>query len=100
MLFLWLQCHQVDHIDNTYPEIGDMLAEEINGGKRFHCWYVAGTSHNHVWLAALIIARPFPYADSCSAVFYSRIHIEPLRLRLFSRYNDIDVVPAPKAGVR
>src|SRR5699024_2410643 len=60
----------------------------------------AGTRQHHVGLSiASIGAGPFPDADSPGAVGDGLVDGQPLRLRLFSGDDDVDVVLATQAMI-
>src|SRR5579875_437559 len=73
-----LQSHEVNNIDDTNFDVGDMLAQPIHGGKSLQSRYVAGAGHNHIGLTALIVTGPLPYAHSRRAMLDSFAHTKPL----------------------
>jgi hypothetical protein len=93
MLCLRLQGHQINNIDDTDLEVRHMLEQEIDGSKCLERRHVARAGHDHIGLATAIVACPFPYADAVRAMLDRSVHVEPLRLRLLAR--DDDIYPAP-----
>jgi hypothetical protein len=49
---------------------------------------------------ALIVAGPIPNADAERAMLDRRVHIQPLRRRLFARDDDVDVIAAAQTMIR
>ena len=99
MLGLRLQLHQVDDVDHADLQLGQMLAQDGNGGQRLQRGHVAAAGHDHVRLDVLVVAGPLPDADAFGAVLDGGIHRQPLRRRMFAGDHDIDVVPAAQAVV-
>src|ERR1700738_4203319 len=70
-----LNGHQVNDIDDADFDVGELLTEQIHGGKSFESWNIAGTGHYHIRLSALIGRSPLPNTDSVCAVLDSRFHV-------------------------
>jgi hypothetical protein len=64
MLRIRHQLRQIHHIDKADLDIGQVLPEQGRGGQRLHCRAVPTARHDHVRLAALVVARPVPDAYS------------------------------------
>ena len=60
---------------------------------------VARARHDHVRLAALVVAGPVPDADALGAMLDRRIHVEKLQMRLLVGDDDVDVVGAAQAMI-
>ena len=93
MLGLRLQNHQIHHVDDADPDVGNVRAQERHGGERLKSRYVTGTGHDHVGVAG-IVAGPPPDTRAGGAVTNRRIDVEPLPLRLFAGDDQVDVVAA------
>src|SRR5665213_1439796 len=83
---MWMRAHgleleQIDHIDEAYLQIRELLAQDCRRRKSFCCDDVARAGYHHVRLATLVIAGPSPNADSFLTMSnLSLIHIsEPTR---------------------
>ena len=68
VLGVGLEPHQVDDVDDPDLEVGQVLAQEVDGRQRLERRDVAGAGHHDVGLAALVVARPVPDADAARAV--------------------------------
>src|ERR1051325_2959473 len=99
MFLMRLQGHQIDNIDDPDLELRQMLPKEGHCRQSFQSRHIAGAGHHNIGLAALIVARPFPNPDAGGAVVYPIVEAPPLRLRLLSRDDDVDAIPAAKAMV-
>src|SRR5260370_5656097 len=86
-----LDGHQVDDVDDADFNVGEMLTEQIHGGKSFEGWNVTGAGHHHVGLRPLIVRSPLPNTDSARAMLDGEIHIEKLQCRLFAGNYYVDV---------
>ena len=47
----------------------------------------------------LIVARPLPDTDAFGAMHHRGVHGQPLRERVFTGHDDVDVVPAAQAVI-
>ena len=64
-----LKAHQVDDVHDAYLQLGQLLAQDRDGGQRLERRHVARARHHDVRLAALVVRRPLPdrRARECSA---------------------------------
>ena len=99
VLALRLKRHQIDYIGDANLQIGKVLTKNVHSSECFERGHVPGTSHDHVRLSALIIAGPFPNANSLRAMFDRRIHVEVLKGHLFTRNGHVDVVSAAQTVI-
>jgi hypothetical protein len=100
MLALRLELHQVHDVDHADLQLGKMLRSRmVHGGQRFQRGHVAAAGHDHVRLAALVVAGPRPDADAGGAVLDGGVHVEPLRRRLLAGHDHVHVVAAAQAVV-
>ena len=99
MLARRLQLHQVHDVDDADLQLRQMLADQLDGGQRLQRRHVAAAGHDHVGLAALVVAGPFPDAEPGGAVLDGLVHRQPLRRRLLAGDDDVDVVAAAQAVV-
>jgi hypothetical protein len=97
VLALRLEFHQIHHVDHPNLQLRELLAHQIDGGESFDCGHVAAAGHDYIRLATLVVTGPRPDADAGGAMFDGRVHIEPLRRGLFTRYDHIHVVAAAQA---
>lgn len=74
-------------------------AQDVYRRERLQRRHVATAGQHDVRLAALIVARPFPNANTRRALFDRRVQIEPLRRRLLAGDNDVDIVAAAQAVI-
>ena len=79
--------------------LGQVLAEDRNGGQRLQRGDVAATRHHHVRLAALIVAGPLPDADPFRAMLDGGVHGQPLGGIVLAANHEIDVVQAAQAMI-
>ena len=86
-------------IDHADFQVGQMLAQNGNGGERLQSGHVATAGHDHVGCNALVVAGPLPDADALGAMLDRSVHRQPLRRRMFARNHDVDVMPAAQAMV-
>src|SRR6202453_1636624 len=99
MLCGGLELHQIDDIDNPNFQFGQMLAQEGNSSENLQGGCVAAAGHDHVRLAALVVAGPLPDAETFGAVDDRLIHSQPLRQSVLSCNHHVDVIAASQAGV-
>jgi hypothetical protein len=67
MLLVRLQSHQIDDIDDPDLEVGNMVAQKVDGREGLHRRNVAGARHYDIGLAAAVVARPSARAQSVIA---------------------------------
>ena len=94
-----LQPHEIDDVDHAHLEAGQVVPKDGRGGQGFERRHVARRGHDQIRLGAFIVARPLPDADPGSAVPYGGVHPQPLRRRVFTRNDDVDVLPAAQTVV-
>ena len=68
MLFPGLQRHQVDHVNDSHPEVWRKFPEQAYRCQDFQRRYIAGAGHHHVRFAAAVITGPLPDADAIGAM--------------------------------
>src|SRR5271169_1001169 len=91
MLAWGLQRHHINDVDDPYFQFGRMLAQELDRGQRLKRRHIAAAGHHDVRLAAAVVARPWPDAESRFAMLDRLIHRQPLRRRLLAGDDDIHV---------
>ena len=96
---LGLQGHEIDHVDDAHAHFRHVFAQEVGGRKRFQGRNVSRTRQHDVRLDVGIVARPRPNAEPFGTMRDRRIHIEPLRFAMLSRYDHVDVVLAAQAVI-
>ena len=94
-----LQLHQVHDVDDADLQLREVLAKQLDRGQRLQRGHVAAAGHDHVGLAALVVAGPVPDADAGGAVLDRLVHGQPLRRRLLAGHDHVDVVAAAQAVV-
>ena len=99
VLALRLQLHQIDDIDHPDLQIGQMLAQNGNGGQNLQRGRVAAAGHHHVRLGVLVVAGPLPDADAFRAMHDGGVHGQPLREGVFAGHHHVDVMPAAQAVI-
>src|ERR1700677_426231 len=90
---------QVHHIDNPHLDAGNILLQKPRGGAGFDGWHVACTRQYDVRFSTSVVGGKLPSGGTSRAVFESFVHVQPLKLRLLSAGNDVDVVAASQAMV-
>ena len=73
-----LQPHQVDHVDDPHPQVGQVLAQQVDCGEHLERRHVAGAGQHDVGLVAVVVARPVPDADAAGAVQHGVVHRQPV----------------------
>jgi len=99
MFSIRLQFEKINYIDVTNLYIGEFFPQEHNCRQRFLRRNISCRSHHNVRLAALVVAGPFPNADSLGAVLDGGIHVHELEMELFVANNNVDVVFAAQTVV-
>ena len=61
---LRLQLHQVHDVDHAHLQLRQVLADQLHRSQRLQRRNVAAARHDHVGLAALVVARPLPDAEA------------------------------------
>lgn len=75
MLIPGLQCEEIDDVDGADLQLGNGLAQQIDGGERLHGRHVAGAGHDEIGQdGGVLIARPVPDADAGLAMFRRLVH--------------------------
>src|SRR5262245_22646059 len=100
MLARRLQLHEIHDVDDTYLQLGRVTAKQVDGSQSLQCRHVSAASHHNVELLATVVAGPFPDSKPGTAMLDRLVHRQPLRGRLFSGDDYIDVVSAAQAVVR
>jgi hypothetical protein len=100
MLALGLQLHQIDDIDHSDFQIGQMLTKDGNGSQNLQGGRVSAAGHHYIWLGVLVVAGPLPDANSFRAMHNCGIHSQPLRKGMFASNHHVDVVPAAQAVIK
>src|SRR5215467_6440448 len=98
VLAVRFESHQVDHVDDAYPQVGQFVSEDVGGRQYLHRGYVTGGGEYHVRVA-VVVGRPRPDAEAALAVPVGVVDVEPGRLRLLAGDHDVDVVAAAQAVV-
>ncbi len=80
-------------------QLREVLAEQLHRRQALQRGHVAAAGHDHVGLAALVVAGPLPDADAGRAVLDRLVHGQPLRRRLLAGHDQVDVVAAAQAVV-
>src|SRR6516165_3166030 len=99
MLRARLQLEKIDHDYETDLCFWELLAQQHRCGECLLRRYIAGGSHDQVWLAPLVVAGPVPNPNALGAVRDRGINIQVLKMQLFVGNNHIDVVLAPEAMI-
>ena len=73
-----LQFEQIDHVDETDLQVGELLAQQYRCCQSFLRGNIARGSYNHVGLTALIVTSPFPDADAFRAVLDCSVHVQDI----------------------
>src|ERR1051326_8162181 len=94
-----LESHNIDDVDDTHLQVRKALSQHLDRGECFERWNITGASHDNVWFIAVIVAGPGPDAESGGAMFDGRIHVEPLRRRLFAGDNHVHIMAAAQAVI-
>ncbi len=94
------QSHQIHHIDDPHLDAGNTLLQEPRGRAYFDRWHIAGTSAHHVRLLTAVVGCKLPHRRTSRAMFERFVHVQPLKLRLFTAGYDVDVVSAPQTMVK
>ena len=76
-----------------------MLSQEIDRRQCFERGNVARTGHHHIGFSAVVSTYPLPNADTSSAVFDGRLHVEPLQCGLLAGDDHIDIMAAPQTMI-
>ena len=94
-----LKFHQVDDVDETDLEPGQIVTQ--NGGRRerFERRRVAAAGDDDVGFFTLVVGSPIPDAHALRAMLNCLIHGQPLEAGVFGRDDDVDVVLALHAVV-
>ena len=99
VLALRLQRHQIHDIDDADLQFREVLAQDLHRRQRLQRRHVTAAGHDHIGIAAFVVAGPLPDAESGGAVFDRSIHVQPLQFRLLARDDDIDIIVAAQAMV-
>ena len=94
-----LELHEVDDIDDADFQVGQMLAQDGDGGQGFEGGHVAAAGHDDVRRGVLVVAGPLPDADALGAMLDGGVHGQPLRRGVFAGNDDVDVMAAAQAVV-
>lgn len=100
MFPVMLQRHQIDDIDHTDTQVGQMFPQDADSGQDFDGGNISGAGNDDIRFASLIIAGPSPDTNAGRAVFDRSIHIQPLQLWLFAGDDDVDEIAAAQTFVR
>ena len=70
------EAEEIDDVDEADLEVGEVLAEDGDGGERFRGGDVAGAGDDDVGLGACVGGGPVPDADALGAVLDGLVHVE------------------------
>src|SRR5207244_8754284 len=90
MLGRWLQRHKVNHIYEADAHVWRLCAKEHNSRERFHRRHIAAASNHYVG-TTVVVRGPLPDTESGGAMRHGFVHREPLRCRLLSCDDQVDV---------
>ena len=99
MLAMGNQLKEIDHVDESDLELGEVFAQQSSGSKRLHGWYVAARGHDHVGLFPLVVGCPIPDSDTFGTVLDGSIHVEVLKMLLLICHDNVDVVAASETVI-
>ena len=91
MLFVGLQRHEVNNVDDTNFDLRDHGTQNFHRSERFDRRDIPRTRHHHIGIST-VITRPLPHAQSFRAVLSRLFHGEPLRLGLLSGNDQVHIV--------
>ena len=91
------QLVEINDVDETHFQVGEVLPQQHGRGQRFLGRNVAGAGHHHIRFLAGVVAGPLPDADALGAVFDRRIHVQILQVLLLVADDDVDVIGAVQA---
>ena len=95
-----LQLHQVDHVDETDLQIGQVVAQDSRRGERFEGRGIAAAGDNDIGFLSCVVGRPIPNGNALRAVVDRLFHRQPLEAGVLGCYDDVDVVLALDAMVK
>ena len=100
MLGLVLKAHQVDDVDEPHLQVGQVLAQQVDGRERLQSGNIARRRNDDVGiLAERLVAGPLPDPQAARAVRNRLVHGEKVRVRLLTCDDDVDILARPQAMV-
>ena len=99
MLALGLQPHQIDDVHHPNLQFRNRASEQRDRGQRFQCRHVTGSRHHQIGLTIVIVARPVQRPIPAAQCRAAAVHVQPLRRRVLSRDDDVDVVATAQAVI-
>ncbi len=99
VLAVRLQAHQVHHVHHPDLQIGEVVAEDGDGGQGLQGGGLPAAGQDDVRLSTLVVGGPLPDADALGAVLHRLLHGQPLGPGMLGGHQDVDIVPAGDAVV-
>ena len=99
MLACRLQLHQIDDVDHTDLQFGQIFTQDGHGRQDLQRRRVSATGHYHVGFAVLVVACPLPDAKTLRAVHDGLFHSQPLRQSVFPGNHHVHVMSAAQAVI-
>jgi hypothetical protein len=99
MLGVGQQAHEVDHVDDPDPELGQLGAQDRGGRQGLQGQDVTGAGEHHIGegVGPALRAGPLPDPGPAGAVQGRVRHRQPVLLGLLAGDHDVDVVPRAQA---
>src|SRR5262245_49825804 len=94
MLSRGLQLEEIDDVDETNLQVGELRAKQRRCRERLLRGDVSGRHDYQVGLTALIVAGPVPNPNALAAMADRLFHIEVLQVHLLVGDDDVDVILA------
>ena len=99
MLRTGLQLEQIDHIDETDLEVGELVPQQSGRRQRFLRGNVTGRRHHNVGFSTLVVAGPIPDTDALRAVPDCSVHVHVLQMHLLVGDDHVDVILAAQTMI-
>src|SRR4029453_14117835 len=93
------QFKQVNDVHEPDLRVRQVLAQQGGGGQGLHCRTVADPRHDHGGFGPPVVSGPNPDSEALRAVLDRPLHVQILKVDLFIRDDDVDVVDAAQAMV-
>ena len=98
VLGVGLQPHQVDDVDDAHLQVGQLAAQDVDGGERLERRDVAAAGHDHVRVA-VVVRGPLPDAEPARAVQDGVVDREVVERGLLAGDDHVHVVAGAQAVV-
>nr|POF17461.1 hypothetical protein CFP56_12875 [Quercus suber] len=93
------ELEEIDDIDESNFELGEMLTQQSRSRQRFLRRGVTAASHHDIWLLVGVGRSPFPDSNTLGTMRDCIFHVEILQMYLLVSHDDVHIIRTAEAMV-